>query len=262
MTRQRYPSDLTDAQWNRIEPLIPPPKPGGRPARISQRELVNACLYVVRNGVTWRALPHDLPKWQTVYYYFQRWEADGTWERIHETLRIAVRVADGRDPSPSAAIIDAQSVKTAENVGVICGYDGGKKVKGRKRHLAVDMLGLLLAIVVTEANLSDRAGARLVSWQLRGRFPRLVRLFADSNYAGPALTGWLWEMGGWVLEIVRGRIDQQGFEVQPKRWIVERTFGWLNRYRRLSKDYEELPTTSETMIRIAMIHLMLNRLGK
>ena len=158
MTRQPYPSDLTDAQWKRIAALIPPPKVGGRPARISRRELVNACLYVVRNGVTWRALPHDLPKWQTVYYYFKQWEADGTWERIHETLRDAVRVADGRAPSPSAAISDAQSVKTAENVGVICGSDGGTKVKGRKRHIAVDMLGLLLVIVVTEANLSDRAG--------------------------------------------------------------------------------------------------------
>jgi putative transposase len=262
MSREPYPSDLTDAQWNRIEAHVPKPKPGGRPASVDRREIVNASFYVVREGITWRALPHDVPPWRTVCHYFRLWRDDGTWQTIHDAVRDETRQAAGRETSPSAAIIDAQSVKTVEQPATCRGYDGGKRVKGRKRHLAVDTLGLLLVIVVTAANVGDRTGARLVAGGLAGRFARLVTLFADAGYHSQPLTDWLRTLGGWTLEIVRGVTNQEGMRVEPKRWIVERTFGWLNRYRRLSKDYETHPETSEVMILIAMTHLMARRVRK
>jgi len=262
MSRQPYPSDLTDAQREQIEPQVPKPKSGGRPASVSRREIVNAILYLVREGITWRAMPHDLPDYRTVYHYFARWRDDGTWQAIHDALRDEIRTAAGREVSPSAAILDAQSVKTVEQPATCRGFDSGKKVKGRKRHLADDMLGLLLMVAVTVADIGDRTGARLVAGGLRGRFPRLLTLFADGGYSGEPLTDWLRSFGGWVLEIVRGSAEQHGFAVQPKRWIVERTLGWLNRYRRLSKNYETHPETSEVMILIAMTHLMVRRLHK
>jgi putative transposase len=262
MSRQPYPSDLTDAQWECIEPHVPKPKSGGRPASVSRREIVNAVLYLVREGITWRAMPHDFPPYRTVYHYFRLWRDDGTWQTIHDALRDEVRTAAGRAVSPSAAILDAQSVKTVEQPATCHGFDPGKKVKGRKRHLAVDTLGLLLVVVVTAADVGDRAGARLLAGGLVGRFARLLTLFADAGYSGQPLTDWLRSFGGWTLEIVRGLKDQQGFDVQPKRWIVERTFGWLNRYRRLSKDDEAHPETSAVMIIIAMTHLMVRRVRK
>ncbi len=262
MSRLPYPSDLTDAQWEQIEPHVPKPKPGGRPASVDRREIVNAVLYLVREGITWRAMPHDFPPYRTVYHYFRIWRDDGSWQTIHDALRDDVRTAAGREVSPSVAIIDAQSVKTVEQPATCRGFDNGKKVKGRKRHIAVDTLGLLLVVAVTAADVGDRAGARLLAGGLLGRFSRLVTLFADAGYSGRPLTEWLGDFGGWALEIVRGLKDQDGFEVQPKRWIVERTLGWLNRYRRLSKDYEGHPETSEVMILIAMTHVMVRRVQK
>ena len=205
-------------------------------------------------------LPHDLPPWKTVYHYFRLWRKDGTWERINSALRVEVRVAAGREPEPSAAVMDSQTVKTTETPGVR-GYDAGKKVNGRKRHLLVDTLGLVLMVIVHAANIQDRDGAKLLLERVQGRFPRLRLIWADGGYAGK-LIDWVKTVFHWVLEIVKRSDDVKGFQVLPHRWVVERTFGWLGRYRRLSKDYEGLPESSEAMIYIAMIHLMVRRLGR
>ena len=258
--RQPYPTDLSDVEWQRIQPYLPAPKSGGRPRVHTLREILNAIFYIVRSGCTWRMLPHDLPPWKTVYHYFRLWRKDGTWERINSALRVEVRVAAGREPEPSAAVIDSQSVKTTETPGVR-GYDAGKKVNGRKRHLLVDTLGLVLMVVVHAANIQDRDGARLLLEKARGRFPRLRLIWADGGYTGK-LVDWVKTLCLWVLEIVKRSNDVKGFQVLPHRWVVERTFGWLGRYRRLSKDYEGLPESSEAMIYIAMIHLMVRRLGR
>jgi putative transposase len=258
--RQPYPTDLSDVEWQRIEPYLPAPKFRGRPREHSLREILNAIFYIVRSGCTWRMLPHDLPPWKTVYHYFRLWRKDGTWERINSALRVEVRVAAGREPEPSAAVMDSQTVKTTETPGVR-GYDAGKKVNGRKRHLLVDTLGLVLMVIVHAANIQDRDGAKLLLERVQGRFPRLRLIWADGGYAGK-LIDWVKTVFRWVLEIVKRSDDVKGFQVLPHRWVVERTFGWLGRYRRLSKDYEGLPESSEAMIYIAMIHLMVRRLGR
>src|SRR6266404_769150 len=262
-----YPTDLTNDEWNHIESLVPTPKSGkgkrGRPIKNDRRSVVNAIFYVVRSGCAWRLLPSDFPYWQTVYGYYRQWSQDWTWIFIHDTLRDWLRKTEGRNVAPTAAIVDSQSVKTPDQAGER-GYDAGKKIKGRKRHLAVDSLGLILAMRITSAAVQDRDAAKSLITLLTSLYKRLQIIWADGGYLG-ALVKWVKQLrpfGKLRLEIVRRSDQTKGFKVLPKRWIVERTFAWLFKSRRLCRDYEVRLDHSEAMIRICMIRLMVKRLAK
>ena len=260
-TRKAYPSDMTNDQWALLGPMIPGGKPNGRPREVNMREIVNALFYINRNGCVWRALPHDLPPWKTVYNYFRAFNKDGTWQRIMDKLRETIRVEAGSEPTPSLGHIDSQSVKTTEIGGQDRGYDAGKNVDGRKRHILVDKFGLLIAVVVTAAHLTDAFGAKLLLSSVAvASLPRMLLVKADSAYGKEGLAAWIKARLGWVLNVVCRAAGAVGWVLLPERFVVERTFGWFNRYRRLSKDYERRIDCSEAMIRISQIHLMLNRI--
>lgn len=259
--KQGYASDMTDTQWEIIRLLLPLERRGpGRPLKLDMRAVVNAILYVVRTGCQWKNLPHEYPNYHSVYYHYRKWCRDGTWRVVNTALRQQERQRRGREPEPSAAILDSQSVRTTE-AGGERGYDAGKKVNGRKRHILVDTVGNLIEVVVHAADIQDRDGAKLLLGKLtEGVKARLQKLWADGAYAGK-LIDWVQEQLHVLLEIVKPAPGQSGFQVLPKRWIVERTLAWLGRYRRLSKDYERCTQSSEGVVYIASIHTMVRRLA-
>ncbi len=260
--RKTYPTDLSDAEWTRLQAYLPNPKAEGRPRTHSLRDVLDAIFYVLKSGCQWRLLPHDFPPWSSVYYHFRRFRLNGLWTLILKVLRAAERKRAGKNPQPTAAIMDSQSVKTVEESAHPSGYDAHKNVKGRKRHLLVDTLGILLSVYVTPAEVQDRIGARCLLAGLKVLLPHLKKIWADGAYTGEKLAGWCKEQGGWELQIVQRSADTEGFAVLPHRWIVERTLGWLMRNRRLSKDYERMVQSSESFIEVAMIRLILRRLAK
>lgn len=248
-----------------IEPLLPvrDQRKGGRPRKYGDRAVLDAIFYVLRAGCQWRMVPHDLVPWWVAYRWYRTWAADGTWDTVHDRLRAQVRVAAGRDPQPSAAVLDAQSIKSSEG-GEARGFDAGKKTTGRKRHLVVDTLGLLLVVMVTSASVQDRQGGRAVLELLAARFPSVALVWAAGGYANKidsGILGWAKEKLGLLVEIVKRSDNVKGFQVLPRRWVVERSFGWLIRNRRLARDYERLTATSEAMVKVAMIRLMATRLA-
>jgi len=263
--RKRYPTDLTDEQWRILEPLLPPARTqhGGSPRRVDMRAVLDTLLYQNRTGGQWEMLPHDLLPKSTVYDYFAQWRDDGTWAKIVHQLRTRVREHEGRDPTPSAACIDSQSVKTTEVGGTERGYDGGKKIKGRKRHVLVDTIGLLLVVLITSAGLDDGAAAiKLLAQISVEEFPRLTVIFGDSKYHNHGLEPWLTEhRPGWRIEVKNRPEGSSGFTPLPKRWVVERTNAWNGRCRRNSKDYERKPESSAAQIQLSHLQLMLQRLS-
>jgi len=262
-SQQGYPTDLNDTEWAQIAPYLPEARATGAPRKHSWRSLLNAMFYVVKNGCVWRALPHDFPAWQTVYHYFRLFRQNGVWAQLNTVIREAVREKAGKEPQASAMLVDSQSAKSAEG-GEKRGFDGGKMVSGRKRNLLVDTLGLVVLAKVTAANVQDvHAGKQLLTAvaQKPALLTRLQKIFADGGYRGE-LEDWVQQNLHAVLEIVLKLEGQKGFQVLSKRWVIERTFAWITRNRRLARDYERLAHSSETFIYLAMIRLGLRRLAR